>query len=202
MFGRWPLPCLSAFAGNCFHIYPAKHLPSPPPPPAKKIFSSLCTPQTLQIVLWALCCIQLTAADTLFSFKMCLFMMWYIFCLFCISFLSLPLQPRSCHGFHCFSANFVHLLIGDSRNHTITLFYCSVLSLIFPPMSRNAKSKSLIYPIYLVSAQVTKKVPVQKESRGGSAWSLLLFKHSKAFYKLLSLFFFFTNQCRVANCAE
>lgn len=52
------------------------------------------------------------------------------------------------------------------------------------------------------SAKVTKKILSKKESRGVSAWILLLFRHSKAFYKPLSFSPPSRNQCCVANCAE
>lgn len=127
-------------------------------------------------------------------------MMWFLFHHFCL--LSCVILATVSPCFSLFFCYLCPLFIGVAPNHTITLI---ALFLIFSPHVQKCKM-SLIFQIYFQqsSAKVTKNVRAEKASRGGSVWTLLLFKHSKAFYKPLSLFFFFfsTNQRRVANCAE
>lgn len=127
-------------------------------------------------------------------------MMWFLFHRFCL--LSCIILATVSPCFSLFFCYLCPLFIGVAPNHTITLI---ALFLIFSPHVQKCKM-SLIFQIYFQqsSAKVTKNVRAEKASRGGSVWTLLLFKHSKAFYKPLSLFFFFfsTNQRRVANCAE
>lgn len=68
----------------------------------------------------------------------------------------LSFYPQACYVSLCFSANFVHLIISVAHKDTITLLLLFSLS-YGPPTAypKNVKSKSLICPIYLLSAELS-----------------------------------------------
>ena len=96
-------------------------------------------------------------------------------------------------------------IFAVSHNLTVTFSHLFSPTLYFAPQKH---IKKVIFWFFNFaysqqsSAKVTKKILSKKESRGVSAWILLLFRHSKAFYKPLSFSPPSRNQCCVANCAE
>lgn len=68
----------------------------------------------------------------------------------------LSFYPRACCVSLCFSANFVHLFISSAHKDSITLLLLFSLSYVPPHgIFKNVKSKSLICPIYLLSAELS-----------------------------------------------
>lgn len=146
LFRKWQIPPLSDVAENYLHSHAFTH---------KNIILCLsrscilCTPEMLRIHVRASACIQDMEDDAFFSFQTYLFML-----LLLPFYMLLSFYAQACCVSLCFSALSICLLALPIR--ISSLFYCSSPSLMFPhSISKNVKSKSLICPIYLLSAELS-----------------------------------------------
>lgn len=123
--------------------------------------------------LWCSLCSAIS-----FKFIITALLLLFFFFFFCTSCIIPQLSSPTCR-------------FAVSHNLTVTFFHLFSPTLYFAPQKH---IKKVIFWFFHFaysqqsSAKVTKKVPSKKESRGVSAWTLLLFRHSKAFYKPLSFF--------------
>lgn len=142
-------------------------------------------------IVGGLCSIQVTETDMVFLFEN---MIIYDVLSALQFLLSLSSWLCCCFFFSCTSCIIPQLSSSTCRfavshNLTVTFFHLFSPTLDFAPQKH---IKKVIFWFFHFaysqqsSAKVTKKVPSKKESRGVSAWTLLLFRHSKAFYKPLS----------------